>query len=117
MNRKTSILLSMAISIVLIALAVWFLYNHNMNFGPTGGRWFMGHHGMMGGGMGIVMFLFWILIVGALVLFISAMVNGASGSGQYCNEANEPLNILKQRYARGEIDKADYEKMRREIST
>jgi len=117
MNRKTSTLLSMAISIVLIALGVWFLYNHNMNFWPAGGRWFMGHHGMMGGGMGIIMFLFWILIIGALVLFISAMVNGVNGSRQNRNEVNEPLNILKQRYARGEIDKADYEKMRRELST
>jgi putative membrane protein len=117
MSRKTSTLLSMAISIVLIALGVWFLYNHNMNFWSTGGRWFMGHHGMMGGGMGIIMFLFWILIIGALVLFISAMVNGVSESRQNRNEANEPLNILKQRYARGEIDKADYEKMRRELST
>ena len=77
----------------------------------------MGHHGMMGGGMGIIMFLFWILIIGALVLFISAMANGVSGSRQNRNEANKPLNILKQRYARGEIDKADYEKMRRELST
>ena len=117
MNRKTSTLLSMAISIVLIALGIWFLYNHNMNFWPAGGRWFMGHHGMMGGGMGIIMFLFWILIIGALVLFISAMVDGVSGSRRDRNEASESLNILKQRYARGEIDKVEYEKMRRELST
>ena len=77
----------------------------------------MGHHGMMGGGMGIIMFLFWILIIGALVLCISAMVNSVSGSRQDRNEASEPLDILKQRYARGEIDKADYEKMRRELTT
>ena len=77
----------------------------------------MGHHGMMGGGMGTMMLLFWILIIGALVLFISAIVNGFGGSRQNRNEVNEPLNILRQRYARGEIGKADYEKMRRELST
>lgn len=76
----------------------------------------MDHHGMMGGGMGIIMFLFWILIIGALVLFISAMVDGVSGSRRDRNEASESLNILKQRYARGEIDKVEYEKMRRELS-
>ena len=76
----------------------------------------MGHHGMMGGGMGIIMLLFWILIIGALVLFISAMVNGVSGSRQDRNETSKPLNILKQRYARGEIDKAEFEKMRLELS-
>lgn len=117
MNRKTSTCLSMAISIVLIALGVWFLYNHNMNFWPAGGRWSMGHHGMMGGGMGIIMVLLWILIIGALVLLISAWVNGVGGSKQDRDEASEPLGILKQRYARGEIDQAEYEKMRRELST
>ena len=117
MSRKTSTLLSMAISIVLIALGVWFLYNHNMNFWPAGGRWFMGHHGMMGGGMGIIMFLFWILIIGALSLLISALVNGVSRARQDPKEASEPLNILKQRYARGEIDKAEYEDKRRNLST
>ena len=116
MNRKTSTCLSMAISIGLIALGVWFLYNHNMNFWPAGGRWSMGHHGMMGGGMGIIMILFWILILGAVVLLISALVNGIGGSGQDRDEASEPLDILKQRYARGEIDKAEYKTMRRELS-
>jgi uncharacterized membrane protein len=52
-----------------------------------------------------------------LVLLISAIVNGFGGSRQNRNEVNEPLNILRQRYARGEIGKADYEKMRRELST
>jgi putative membrane protein len=116
MNRKTSTLLSMAISIVLIALGVGFLYNHNMNFWPANGRWAMGHHGMMGGGMGIIMVLFWILIIGVLVLLISALVNSVSGSRQDRNEASKPLDILKQRYARGEIDKTEYEEMKRELS-
>lgn len=76
----------------------------------------MGHHGMMGGGMGIMMLLFWVLIIGALVLFISAVAKGVSGIRQDRKDASEPLNILKQRYARGEIGKAEYEKIRRELS-
>ena len=77
----------------------------------------MGHHGMMGGGIGIIMILFWILIIGALALLISALVNGTSGAIQERHKASEPLEILKQRYARGEIDKAEYEDKRRNLST
>jgi putative membrane protein len=106
----------MGISIVLIALGVGFLYNHNMDFWSLNGRWTMGHHGFMGGGMGFIMIIFWVLVIGALVLLISAMANGVGGSRQDRNETNKPLDILKQRYARGEIDKAEYEKMRRELS-
>jgi len=116
MNRKTSTLLSMAISIVLIALGVGFLYNYNMDFWPANGRWAMGHHGFMGGGMGFIMILFWILIIGALVSLLSLLLSGVSGSRQDSNEASTPINILKQRYARGDIDKVEYEKMKRELS-
>jgi putative membrane protein len=113
MNRKTSTLLSMAVSIVLIALGVGFIYNHTMDLWPANG---LGHHGFMGGGMGIIMILFWILIIGALVLLVSAMVNAVRGARKDRNELGKPLDILKQRYARGEIDTAEYEKMRRELS-
>ena len=116
MNRKTSTLLSMAISIALIALGVGFLYNHNMDFWSDNGQWTMGHRGFMGGGMGFIMIIFWVLLIGALVLLISVMPEGVSGSRQERNEANKPLDILKQRYARGEINRAEYDRMRRELS-
>jgi putative membrane protein len=116
MNRKTSTLLSIAFSFVLIALGVGLLYNHNMDFWPRNARWAMGHHGFMGGGMGIVLIIFWVLIIGATVLLISALVNGVLGASQGGSDALKPLDILKQRYARGEIDKAEYEKMQRELS-
>ena len=97
MNRKTSTLLSMAISIVLIAAGVGFLYNRNMDFWQTNGRWAMEHHGFMGGGGVIVMILFWVLVIGALVLLVSAIANGVGGFRQGRNEAINPLEILKQR--------------------
>jgi hypothetical protein len=64
MNRKASTLFNMAISIVLIALGVGLIYSHNMNFWPTNDRWAMGHHGMIGGGMGIIMILMLIRYAG-----------------------------------------------------
>jgi putative membrane protein len=77
----------------------------------------MGYHHMMGGGMGIVMIIFWVVLIGALVLLISGVINGIRGSQANDDDLRKPLEILKQRYARGEIDKAEYEDKRRSLST
>lgn len=117
MNRKASTLISLGVSAILVALGVWFLYSHTIGFWPQSGRWLMGHHSFMGGGMGIIMIIFWLLIIGALALLISGMVNVTRGTGQRGREQYEPLEILKQRYARGEIDKAEYEEKRRVLAS
>jgi putative membrane protein len=116
MNRKTSTLLSLGVSAVLIAAAIWFLYNDNAGMWIGNGGWGMGYGHMMGGGMGIVMIIFWIVLIGALILLISGAINGIRGSQQK-NEGDspKPLEILKQRYARGEIDRAEYEDKRRDL--
>jgi len=80
-------------------------------------RWGMGYHHMMGGGMGIVMIIFWVVLIGAFVLLVSGAINGIRGSQQNDDDLQKPLEILKQRYARGEIDKAEYEDKRRSLST
>ena len=116
MNRKTSTLLSLGVSAVLIAAAIWFLYKHNAGMWTGNGGWGMGYGHMMGGGMGIVMIIFWIVLIGALILLISGAINGIRGFQQK-NEADslKPLEILKQRYARGEIDRTEYENKRRDL--
>jgi putative membrane protein len=113
MNRTTSTLLSLGVSVVLIALGVWFLYSHNIGFWPENDRWQMGHHGIMGGGMGIIMIIFWILIVGAFVLIVSGAANGIRGTKLHQGDQPNSTEILKKRYANGEIDKAEYEEKRR----
>jgi len=42
MNRKTSTLLSLGVSAVLIAAAIWFLYEHNAGMWTGNGDWGMG---------------------------------------------------------------------------
>ena len=115
MKRNTSTLLSLGVSAVLIAVGVWFLYNHSIGFRPGYGRWAMGQHGMMGGGMGIVMIIFWIVLIAAVVLLFSGAINGLRGTKQNREDASNPLEILKQRYARGEIDKVEYEGKRQDL--
>ena len=117
MNRTTSTLLSIGVSAVLIAAAIWLLYRHNAGMWMGSGRWGMGYHQMMGVGMGIVMIIFWVVLIGAFVLLVSGVINGIRGSQKNDDDLKKPLEILKQRYARGEIDKAEYEDKRRSLST
>ncbi len=75
------------------------------------------HFGGMGYGFGwIFMVLFWVLIIGGIV----AIVRGSFSSGPSHHGGAYPhtpprrtaLDILKERYARGEIDKAEFEEKR-----
>ncbi len=74
------------------------------------------------GGMGmVVMVIFWVAIVGLAVLFLSALFPAADGSARRGPEAQtgaasgRELNALNERYARGEISKAEYEELRRAL--
>ena len=68
--------------------------------------WHMGP-GMMGGG-GIFMIVFWILILVGLVFFIKWLIQ-STGS-------HPALEILKERYARGEIDQVEFKTMKMNLS-
>jgi putative membrane protein len=82
-------------------------------------NWHMGR-GMMGGwGMGwfggIFMIIFWILILVALVYFIKWLIQSSGRGHSAAAGGNRALEILQERYARGEIDKAKFETMKMDI--
>jgi putative membrane protein len=68
-------------------------------------------------GMMIMMFLFWAaLIVGIVVLIRWLLTTGGSGhQAATRNNADSPLDILKKRYARGEISKQEFDDMRQDL--
>lgn len=72
-----------------------------------------GYHGNMMSIFGsIFMFLFWIMIILAVIYFAKGIF-GRNEPRQHKEETAE--EILKKRYARGELDKEDFERMRREL--
>jgi len=76
--------------------------------------------GMGGFGMMLSMVLFWLLIVGLAVWLISSLFprtpdSPARGPGSEAGSSLTAVEILKQRYARGEISKAEFDEIRREL--
>lgn len=69
------------------------------------------------GGMGVGMIgmsLFWILLIVAIVALVKGAGGGAASSDRKQVEA--PLDILKQRYARGEIEREEFEQKKHDLS-
>jgi len=78
-------------------------------YGPHMGWWGGGWDGMFFGP------LFMLLVVVAVVVTVVLLARRPGGSSPGTAQApgRTPLDILKERFARGEIDKADYEDRRR----
>ncbi|NOZ56624.1 MAG: SHOCT domain-containing protein [Calditrichaeota bacterium] len=69
-------------------------------------------------GMGVFGILFWIAVIGLVIWGINQITQSSRqrqlpGGRPPADES--PLGILKQRYARGEISKEQFEQMKREL--
>ena len=78
--------------------------------------WGYNGFGFGGGWMGIGMLLFWALIIFGIVALVRAF-SGTSGftASQPRMRDKTALKILSERYARGEIDKAEFEQKRNDL--
>ncbi len=78
-------------------------------------EWGWGMHPMWWGtwgiGMMLIMLLFWSLVIIGVVLGIRWLMNQGKESS-----SNSALEILCERYARGEINKDDFEAKKRDLS-
>lgn len=68
-------------------------------------------NGYGGFGGGVVTFLFWILVIGGIIYLVRYLVQSTRDTQQN----KTALDILRERYARGEIDKEEFEKKKRDL--
>ncbi len=84
-----------------------------------GGYSMMGPGMMEGWGMGwfviIVMLIFWVLVIVGLVSLIKWLIQTTSREKSEAG-GGRVLDILKERYTRGEIGKRKYKEMRKDLS-
>ena len=73
------------------------------------------------GFMGILMLVFWALIIAFVVSFIVSIIKKMNKSehllsGGISHKDNKAMDIIKERYARGEIDKKEFEEKKKDLS-
>jgi len=69
----------------------------------------------MGWGVGpLFMIAFWILVILGIGILVMALMN-RKGEGAASQEKETALDMLKKRYARGEINKEEFEEKRKDL--
>jgi putative membrane protein len=72
-----------------------------------GWGWAMGLHML-------TMVLFWVLVILGIIVLLRWI--GGSGSSSAAPPSKTAIDILGERYARGEIDKREFEEKKRDLS-
>jgi putative membrane protein len=84
--------------------------------------WGMGP-GMRGYGYGmswsgdILSLIFWIVVIVGIIFLIRRLFFSYRPEGSGRTDGDTALDIIKKRYARGEIDKQEYEEKKRDMMT
>src|SRR5665648_147144 len=79
-------------------------------FGGSSGSF--GGFGLIGMFIGLI---FWILIIVGIVLLIKWLLDQNKLGGQSSMTGESAMEILKKRYAKGEISKEEFEQMKRDL--
>lgn len=113
--KKLTVALAPVVGFMLVPVS----YNAwGSGYGPgmMGGNWSGGYGpGMMGWGIGgflgpVVMGLFWILVIMGIVYAVRYFTGPPRGT-----QEESPLDIAKKRYAKGEISKEEFEKLKEDL--
>ena len=116
--------------VLVIVLAVLLIGGAGMMGFDMMGPGMMGGYGGMGGMMGgfgaqgfgynpigmILTLVFWVLIIAGIVLLVVWLVRNTGRAGLSASSGDPALDILRARYAKGEITKEQFEEMRRTLA-
>jgi len=92
-----------------LALAQWGGYG-GWHMGPgTMGGWGMGWFG------GILALVFWVLVIVGLVFLIKWLIVTSKGGTWVSQGGSRALDILRERYAKGEINKQEFEEKKKDL--
>lgn len=92
----------------IVASGAAFADQQGVNYGHP--MWGGGWHGWF---VGPIMMMLFLVAAVALILFFVRRAGAGNGLTTNGPSQNSPLDILKERFARGEIDKTEFEERRK----
>jgi putative membrane protein len=105
------IILGLALASCLSILTI--AYAHGPDEGYGMGPWMMWGHGM-GWFFPIIMLAFWIAVIIGIFFLVRWAISSANKDHGYKSQESA-LDILKKRYARGEINKEEFEERKKDL--
>ncbi len=95
-------------------------YGYGMMGHMMGGYGMMGRFGAQGFGFNplgaILPLVFWALVVGGTVLVVVWLIRNAGRTGSSTGVSEPALELIKSRFAKGEITKEQFDEMRRTLA-
>jgi putative membrane protein len=70
----------------------------------------------MGGFGSIIMLVFWIAVIVGIIFLVRWLVVSMGSSGRSARSEDSALEILKRRYARGEINKEEFQEKKKDLA-
>jgi putative membrane protein len=119
MSRKNwLVLIGISVLVILIFGAGLWALLASRGFGPglamMRPRMMVGSPFMFMGGLG--MLVFWALVIGGIVWLIQSATRRTNIVATNSTVSETPLDILKRRYAKGEITKEQFEEMKNTLA-
>lgn len=62
---------------------------------------------------GLLMLAFWVLVIGGVIWLVVTLARGSQANVGAAASGQTPFDILKARYAKGEITKEQFDEMKR----
>ena len=73
-------------------------------------------YGHMWWGGGFLMMILWTILIIALLIWVIRMIQGRGSGPGWRTGSETPMEILKKRYARGEINKEEFDRMKKDLT-
>ena len=80
------------------------------------GNYFGGSFGYMGGFGFFLMFIFWGLVIWAIIAGVKMLSSDHGHSSSDGSKEDEALKVLRERYAKGEIQKEEFEAKKKDLT-
>jgi putative membrane protein len=103
----------LGLALVSFLLTRTIAYAHGPDEGYSMGPWMMWGHSM-GWFFPIIMLAFWIAVIIGIVFLVRWAISSANKDQGYKSQESA-IDILKKRYARGEINKEKFEDIKKDL--